>query len=124
MSEEGDTLRVPLRAIAHGRSGDKGNLSNISVIAYSPDFYPILREQLTAERVAQRFAGVALGKVDRYEIPKLGALNFVLHEALGGGVSRNLCLDNYGKSYSAAMLGIEVEVPKRLSNQLRGPGSP
>lgn len=121
MNDPEDTIRVPLRAIAHGRSGDKGNLSNISVIAYSPDFYPILEDQLTAERVKERFDGVAKGRVDRYEVPGLGALNFVLHEALGGGVSRNLCLDNYGKSYSAAMLGIEVDVPRRLSNQLRGP---
>lgn len=116
-----ETISVPLRAIAHARAGDKGNVSNVSVIAYAPEFYPLMLEQVTAARVRAHFDGLVRGEVVRYEVPKLAVLNFVLHEALGGGVSRNLGLDNYGKSYSAAMLGIEVEVPARLANRLRGP---
>jgi hypothetical protein len=113
-------MKVKLQHVAHVRSGDKGNTSNIAVIAYSPELYPILKEQLTAERFRAFYEGVVKCRVDRYEVDNLGALNFVAHDALGGGVSRSLSLDNYGKALSAAVLGFEIDVPERLSNHLRG----
>ena len=113
-------MRVKLQHLAHTRSGDKGNTSNISVFAYSPDLYPLLKEQLTAERFKAHYGGAIKGEVIRYEVDNIEALNFVAHGALGGGVSRSLCLDNYGKALSAAILGFEVEVPETLVGQLRG----
>jgi hypothetical protein len=113
-------MKVKLQHVAHVRSGDKGNTSNVAVIAYSPELYPLLKEQLTAERFRAFYEGVVKGRVERYEVDNLGALNFVAHEALGGGVSRSLSLDNYGKALSAAVLGFEIDVPDRLSNHLRG----
>jgi hypothetical protein len=112
-------MYVRLQHVAHTRSGDKGNTSNISVIAYEPEFYPLLKDQLTAERFKAYYAGVVKGDVRRYEIDAIGALNFVAEGALGGGVSRSLCLDNYGKTLSAAILGFEIDVPDELSNKLR-----
>ena len=114
-------MKVKLQHVAHSRSGDKGNTSNIMVIAYEPEFYPLLKAQLTAERFKAFYAGTVKGDVLRYEIDGLGALNFVAHGALGGGVSRSLCLDNYGKALSAAVLGFEIEVPEALEGKLRGP---
>jgi hypothetical protein len=113
-------MRVMLQHVAHARSGDKGNTSNISVFAYSPELYQLLKEQLTAERFKAYYGGAIKGEVIRYEVDNLDALNFVAHGALGGGVSRSLCLDNYGKALSAAILGFEVEVPEALSGLLRG----
>ena len=113
-------MRVKLQHVAHSRSGDKGNTSNIMVIAYEPEFYPLLRTQLTAERFKAFYAGTVKGEVLRYEVDNLGALNFVAHGALGGGVSRRLGLDNYGKALSAAVLGFEIEVPDALKGKLRG----
>jgi hypothetical protein len=112
-------MRLKLQHVAHVRSGDKGNTSNITVIAYEPDLYPILKEQLTAEAFKAFYANMVTGKVTRYEVDGLGVLNFVAEGALGGGVSRSLSLDNYGKALSAAILGFEVEVPDRLANLLR-----
>ena len=100
-----------LRAIAHARTGDKGNTSNISVIAYDLADHAFLAEHVTAERVRAHFAAVVHGAVTRYELPRLGALNFVLEQALGGGVTRSLALDTHGKSLSSWML--EIEVPGR-----------
>ena len=113
-------MRVPLQHVAHARSGDKGNTSNISVIAYTPELYPYLKEQLTAERFKTHYAGVVKGKVDRYALDGLHALNFVAQDALGGGVSRSLCLDNYGKSLSSRVLSFEIEIPESLRGCLRG----
>ena len=113
-------MRVKLQHVAHTRSGDKGNTSNIMVIAYEPEFYPLLKAQVTAERFKAFYAGTVKGEVLRYEVDGIGALNFVAHGALGGGVSRSLCLDNYGKALSAAVLGFEVEVPDSLKSKLRG----
>ena len=113
-------MRVMLQHAAHCRSGDKGNTSNISVIAYAPELYPHLKEQLTAERFKAHYAGVVMGKVQRYEVDDLQAMNFVAEGALGGGVSRSLCLDNYGKSLSARVLSFELEIPDSLKAQLRG----
>ncbi len=113
-------MQIPLRHAAHVRSGDKGNTSNISVIAYSPALYPLIKEQLTAERFRAFYEGTVKGRVERFEVDGLQALNFVAQEALGGGVSRSLCLDNYGKALSAAILGFLLEVPAHLRGELVG----
>jgi hypothetical protein len=112
-------MRLKLQHVAHVRSGDKGNTSNITVIAYEPDLYPPLKAQLTAERFKNFYVGMVTGPVIRYEVDHLSVLNFVAHGALGGGVSRSLSLDNYGKALSAAILGFELEVPESLGNLLR-----
>ncbi|MGD9536225.1 MAG: hypothetical protein AB7P52_00515 [Alphaproteobacteria bacterium] len=114
-------MRVPLRVLAHARSGDKGDSSNIVVVAYEAEFYTPLAAQLTAAKVEQHFAGALTGAVERYEVARLGVLNFVLHGALGGGVSRSLCLDNYGKALGAAILSVEIEIPDDWAPRLRGP---
>jgi hypothetical protein len=101
-----------LREIAHSRTGDKGNSSNISVIAYRSEDYPLLLQQVTAERVKALFAGVVEGEVVRYELPNIAALNFVMSQALGGGVTRSLALDAHGKSLSSALLDLEIGVPQ------------
>ena len=111
-------MNVKLQHLAHTRSGDKGNTSNISVFAYVPEFYPLLKAQLSAERFKAFYAGAITGEVTRYEVDNLDALNFVCQGALGGGVSRSLCLDNYGKALSAAVLGFEIEVPNTLRDKL------
>lgn len=100
---------MKLREIAHSRTGDKGNISNISVIAYDQKHYPLLHEQLTAERVKALFSDIVRGSVVRYELPNVGALNFVLHDALGGGVTRSLALDAHGKGLSSALLDLDIE---------------
>jgi hypothetical protein len=102
--------RVQLRQIAHARSGDKGDAANIGLIARKPEYYPILVEQVTAARVKRHFHELCRGKVDRYELPNLHALNFVLHEALDGGGTMSLRTDAQGKTLSAALLRMEVEV--------------
>jgi len=106
---------MKLREIAHSRTGDKGNISNISVIAYDEKDYPLLLAQVTAARVKAHFSGVVEGDVVRYELPKLFALNFVMDRALGGGVTRSLALDAHGKSLSSALLDLEIDaVPDKL----------
>jgi hypothetical protein len=97
-----------LRQLAHARAGDKGNVSNIAVFAYQESDYPFLRNYLTAERVRAHFRGIVQGEVFRYELPKLSALNFVLHGALGGGVTRSLALDAHGKCLSSILLELEL----------------
>jgi non-ribosomal peptide synthetase component E (peptide arylation enzyme) len=99
---------MKLREIAHSRTGDKGNISNISVIAYEARDYELLREQVTAARVKAHFTGIVQGEVVRYELPNLFALNFVMDQALGGGVTRSLALDAHGKSLSSALLDIDL----------------
>jgi hypothetical protein len=106
---------MKLREIAHSRTGDKGNISNISVIAYDPKHYPLLLAQVTPDRVKAHFAGVVEGEVVRYELPKIFALNFVMDKALGGGVTRSLALDAHGKSLSSALLDLEIDaLPDKL----------
>jgi hypothetical protein len=106
---------MKLREIAHSRTGDKGNISNISVVAYDPKHYPLLLTEVTAARVKAHFAGVVEGEVVRYELPKIFALNFVMDQALGGGVTRSLALDAHGKSLSSALLDLEIDaIPDRL----------
>jgi hypothetical protein len=102
-------VTVKLREIAHSRTGDKGNISNISVIAYDAKHYPLLLKQVTAARVKAHFKGVVEGAVVRYELPNLSALNFVMDAALGGGVTRSLALDAHGKSLSSALLDLDIE---------------
>ena len=104
---------MKLREIAHSRTGDKGNTSNISVIAYDAKHYPLLLEQVTSARVKAHFAGVVEGEVVRYELPNMSALNFVMSGTLGGGVTRSLALDAHGKSLSSALLDLEIE--KRMT---------
>ena len=97
-----------LRNIAHARTGDKGDTCNISLIALDEQQYPRLVREVTAERVAAHFTGIVRGEVRRYEIPSLGALNFVLTRALGGGVTRSLALDAHGKSLSSLLLDLDI----------------
>jgi hypothetical protein len=113
-------MRVKLQHLAHARSGDKGNTSNIAVFAFESLFFDVLREQLTAERFKAFYGGAITGRVTRYEVANIEAFNFVCEGALGGGVSRNLSLDNYGKALSAAILGFELEVPDEWRHLLRG----
>jgi len=96
--------------IAHARSGDKGDLVNIGLIARKPEDYPILVREVTADRVKQHFAGVCRGNVERFELPNLGALNFLLHQALDGGGTMALKADPQGKTYSAALLRMEIDI--------------
>ena len=107
-----------LRELAHARSGDKGDINNIGVIAYEPHYYPLIRQWLTPERVKAHFGSLVKGAVTRYELPLVHALNFVLEGALGGGVTRSLSIDPHGKSYSALILTIPVEVPPDLAQEL------
>ena len=100
---------MKLREIAHSRTGDKGDTSNISLIAYDAADYELLRREVTPERVRLHFAGVVRGVVTRYECPNIGALNFVLRQALAGGVTRSLALDAHGKSLSSALLEMTIE---------------
>ncbi len=102
---------MKLSALAHSRTGDKGDTSNISVIAYDPADFAFLAEHVTAERVRAHFAGIVQGEVARYALPQLGALNFVLTKALGGGVTRSLALDAHGKGLSSALL--DLDLPER-----------
>lgn len=97
-----------LRALAHARTGDKGDTVNISIIAYDPAVYPVLAEYVTAARVRERLGDMVRGDVVRYELPQLAALNFVVTRALGGGVTRSLALDAHGKSLSFALLGMDI----------------
>ena len=106
--------RVKLVRIAHARSGDKGDTANVGLIALRPEIYPLLVEQVTAERVKKHFEGIALGGVERFELPNLGALNFLLHESLDGGGTLSLKADAQGKTYSAALLRMEIDVPDEL----------
>ncbi|MES2072048.1 MAG: hypothetical protein V4488_16950 [Pseudomonadota bacterium] len=99
---------MKLRELAHSRAGDKGDISNISVIAYDIEDFAMLENYLTAERVKQHFSGIVHGEVRRYSLPGLGALNFVMEKALGGGVTRSLALDAHGKCLSSAILSLEL----------------
>ena len=97
--------------IAHARSGDKGDTANVGVIALEPKYYPVLVRELTVERVAAHFRGMITGGVERFELPNLHALNFLLHGALGGGGTISLRTDAQGKTLSTALLRMEIEVP-------------
>lgn len=105
---------MKLHLLAHARTGDKGDTSNISVIAYEPGDYAFLAEHVTAERVRAHLASTVRGTVTRYELPGLGALNFVLEQALGGGVTRSLALDTHGKSLSSSLLELDLPDPQTI----------
>ncbi len=99
---------MKLKEIAHSRTGDKGNISVISVIAYEKEDYPLLLEKVTAERIGAYFSEIVHGTVTRYELPNIYALNFVMEDALGGGVTRSLALDMHGKTLGSALLEMEL----------------
>ena len=103
-------MKTPLSRLAHTRSGDKGDTCNIGVIAHQDRFYPILVREVTAERVKQYFGDLVRGPVERFELPNLGALNFLLHRALGGGGTVSLRTDAQGKTFGAALLGMEIDL--------------
>ena len=103
-------MKIPLSRIAHGRSGDKGDTSNIGIIAYDPRHYPVLLREVTTERVKAHFGSLIEGRVERFELPNLGALNFLCYGALGGGGTLSLRIDAQGKTMAAGLLGMEIEV--------------
>jgi hypothetical protein len=103
-------MKVQLTKLAHARSGDKGDTVNVGLIALRDELYPILLREVTAERVKQHFKGICKGDVERFELPNLGALNFLLHESLGGGGTLSLMTDAQGKTFSTALLRMKVEV--------------
>jgi len=102
-------MKIPLSRIAHARSGDKGDVSNIGVIVYEQRYYPLLVREVTAERLKAHFGELVKGRVERYELPNLGALNFLMYEALDGGGTLSLRVDAQGKTLSAALLRMEIE---------------
>ena len=109
---------VQLLKLAHARSGDKGDAGNVGVIARKEEYYPIIAEALTVERVKKHFTGICHGDVERFELPNLWALNFLLHNTLGGGGTVSLKLDAQGKTLSSAMLRMEIEVPDEIAAAL------
>ncbi len=113
-------MKVPLYRVAHARSGDKGDTANIGLIALRPEIYPLLVKQVTAARVKHHFRGICKGKVERFEIPNLEALNFLLHESLDGGGTVSLKTDAQGKTYSTALLRMEIDVPPSLLKAMGG----
>lgn len=102
---------MKLRSIAHSRSGDKGTIINLSLIVFEARHYPLIVREVTADRVKAHFGELATGEVIRYELPLIGALNFVIHGVVGGGVTRTLVLDAHGKSLSSALLELEIDAP-------------
>ena len=104
-------MKVQLTKLAHARSGDKGDTANIGLIALREEIYPLLVREVTAERVKQHFKGICNGDVERFELPNLGALNFLLHESLGGGGTLSLMTDAQGKTFSTALLRMEIDIP-------------
>src|SRR6185436_6960684 len=103
-------MKIQLTRLAHSRSGDKGDTANVGLIALRDEFYPLLVREVTAERVKQHFTGIVKGSVERFELPNLGALNFLLHESLGGGGTLSLMTDAQGKTFSTALLRMEIEL--------------
>ena len=110
--------RVKLIQVAHARSGDKGDTANVGLIALKPEYYPMLVEQVTAEKVKEHFKGICLGEVERFEVPNLHALNFLLHESLDGGGTLSLKTDAQGKTYSAALLRMEIDIDEATAKAL------
>lgn len=126
-------MKVQLQEVAFARSGDKGDTANVGLIAYTESVYPVLVEEVTARRVKKHFDGVCHGDVERFELPNLRALNFLLHESLDGGGTRSLMLDAQGKTFSTALLRMEIDVPEEVLTEVwelrddrrrSGPGRP
>ena len=113
---------VRLVHLAHARSGDKGDTANVGLIAYDPAHYELLRERVTPERVKEHFGAMVEGEVERYELPNLHALNFLLHGALDGGGTMSLMNDAQGKVFSTALLRMEIEVPEAVAQAVEGRG--
>lgn len=103
-------MKVELTKIAHARSGDKGDTANVGLIALKDEFYPVLEREVTAEKVKAHFGEIVKGDVERFELPNLGALNFLLHESLGGGGTLSLMTDAQGKTFSTALLRMKIEI--------------
>jgi hypothetical protein len=115
--------KVLLRQLAHARAGDKGDTSNVSVWVYDPADYSVVKEQLTAEAIKAAFPRLIRGTVTRYELPQLHGLNFVMHNALEGGVNTSLNLDSHGKSWSYLFLALDIELPDNPGPARSGPSS-
>lgn len=103
-------MKVQLTKLAHARSGDKGDTANVGLIALRDEYYPLLVREVTAERVKEHFTGICKGDVERFELPNLSALNFLLHESLDGGGTLSLMTDAQGKTFSTALLRMQIEV--------------
>src|ERR1043165_7410364 len=113
-------MKIRLVDIAHARSGDKGDTANVGIIALDPRWYPILEKFVTKQAVSDHFKGMIDGPVERFELPNLNALNFLLHGALDGGGTLSLKTDAQGKVYSTALLRMEIEVPNKIAKRARG----
>ena len=116
-------MRIQLVQVAHARSGDKGDTANVGVIALKPEWYPLLAQHLTRDRVREHFRGAITGDVERFELPNLGALNFLLHGALDGGGTLSLKTDAQGKVFSTALLRMILDVPDSEARKLNLPGA-
>ncbi len=112
-------MKVQLSSLAHARSGDKGDTANIGLIALREEIYPILVREVTADRVKQHFKGICKGSVERFELPNLGALNFLLHESLGGGGTLSLMTDAQGKTFSTALLRMAIDISDEDAHSLK-----
>jgi hypothetical protein len=116
-------MRIKLVRLAHARSGDKGDTANVGLIALREEFYPLLAREVTAGRVKEHFGSLVRGGVERFELPNLGALNFLLHESLGGGGTLSLMTDAQGKTFSTALLRMELDVADDEARRLGLPGT-
>jgi hypothetical protein len=111
-------MKIELLKLAHARSGDKGDTANVGVIALKDEFYPLLVREVTAERVKEHFGEIVKGEVERFELPNLNALNFLLHESLGGGGTLSLMTDAQGKTFSTALLRLKIDVSDEEAKDL------
>lgn len=111
-------MKIELLKIAHARSGDKGDTANVGVIALKDEFYPLLVREVTAEKVKAHFGEIVKGAVERFELPNLSALNFLLHESLGGGGTLSLMTDAQGKTFSTALLRMKIDIPDEEARNL------
>ena len=111
-------MKIELLKLAHARSGDKGDTANVGVIALRDEFYPLLVREVTAEKVKNHFGAIVKGAVERFELPNLKALNFLLHESLGGGGTLSLMTDAQGKTFSTALLRMKIEIADEEANSL------
>lgn len=111
-------MKIELTKLAHARSGDKGDTANVGLIALRDEYYPILAREVTKERVKDHFRGICHGEVERFELPNLGALNFLLHHSLGGGGTLSLMTDAQGKTFSTALLRMKIDISESELRQL------